>query len=106
MDCKFVLGNMTLQSNKTATFVEEARKLELINPRFGYIFEQEETEYTSSKLFEINPHPFRNISSLLKVDLRNNLATLEIFEHHTSIITCAIVYTGYIQMEGMTSCLF
>ena len=54
MNCKFVLGNMTLQSNKTATFVDEAKKFQFISPRFGYTLEQEETEYTSSKLSEIN----------------------------------------------------
>ena len=51
MDCKFVLGNMTLQSNKTVNFVEKAKQIGFISPRFGYTLEHEETEYTSSKPF-------------------------------------------------------
>ena len=56
-DCKFVLGDMTLQSNKTAPFVDEAKRIGFITPRFGYTLDHEETEYTSSKPFEINLTP-------------------------------------------------
>ena len=75
LDCKFVLGNMTLQSNKTATFVDEAKRIGFITPRFGYTLDHEETEYASSKSFEINLTP-RTISSdkfSLKTVLRSVL---------------------------------
>ena len=57
LDCKFALGNMTLESSKTVAFVDEAKRIGFITPRFGFTLDHEETKYTSSKPFEINLTP-------------------------------------------------
>ena len=65
---------MTLQSNKTTTFVDESTPIGIITPRFGYTLDHEEMEYTSSKPFEINLTP-RTISSD-KLSLKTVLKTV------------------------------